>query len=588
VKATSADDPISLEVIKNAFISTADEMAAVLGRTAYSLNVRERMDFSCCLLDQEGNAVSQSARIPLHLNSIGPFVKNILKYFPQNEIEPGDVFVANDPYFGGQHLPDVLICNAIFCENRLSGFSANLAHHVDIGGSTAGSLSNSATEIFQEGLRIPPAKLYEGGRENRGVTDLIRTNVRTPELFLGDIRAQLASVRLGERRLQELFAKYGREVVLRSMDHLITYSERRMRQSLEEIPDGEYIGEDRLDPDVISGKTAIVQVAVKVNGSDIYLDFSASSPQQRATVNSSLSATCSAAFYAIRTLADPDIMQNEGCYRMIHITAPEGTIVNPHPPAACNARTIVCHRIVDAIYGALMEVVPQKVVAPSYGCPPNQVLSGIDPRTGHYFLFFDGNHASWGARYDKDGNDGLTSNVSNGGNTPIEACEIRYPVRFQAYEFVTDSGGPGKFRGGLAINRQIKVLAERACLTMLADREVFPPVGYMGGRPAKGAKAVLYPHMGKEKVVSIKSTNISLGKGASWSFMAAGGGGFGDPLERNPERVKWDVLEGKVSLEAAREEYGVVIDPQNYQVNEAATAALRVTLRRKCTVTGRQ
>ena len=568
-------DPITLEVLKNALTSIAEETAAVLRRTAYSLNVRERADFSSCVCDADGRVVAQAARIPIHLNSIGPLLKSTLGLFPRERIAPGDIFISNDPYSGGQHLPDVQLSMPVFHAGELVAFTAALAHHVDIGGVAAGGLANSGREIFHEGLRIPPIKLYQAGEPVAAVMEMIRANVRTPEVVLGDLRAQVAAVQLGARRFEELVGRYGRETLLAGIEHLIDYSERRIRRNLAALPDGSYEAEDYIDDDGVTTDPARLYARVEIRGSDFAVDFTGTDRQRPGSVNAVAAATRSAVYYAVRALCDADIMMNEGCYRPVKVVLPPGTLVNPLPPAACNSRMIVCQRVVDTLFRALREVARQRVVAPSYGCAPNLGLTGRDPDSGRYFVFFDGNHASWGARHNKDGLDGCTSGPSNSANSPLEAIEVRHPVLFERYEFVTDSGGAGQFRGGLAIARDFRSAADEALLTVQCDRARFAPGGFFGGLPGARAEFALNPGTAGELAVHSKATSQPLAPGDRFHWAAAGGGGFGDPLTRDPELVRRDVRDEKVSLRAARELYGVVIDPASGEVDAPATARER-------------
>ncbi|MDE0446801.1 MAG: hydantoinase B/oxoprolinase family protein [Spirochaetaceae bacterium] len=568
-------DPITLEVLKNVLTATAEETAAVLRRTAYSLNVRERADFSSCVCAADGRIVAQAARIPIHLNSIGPLLKSTLKRFPRDRIEPGDIFISNDPYSGGQHLPDVQLSMPVFHDGELVAFTAALAHHVDIGGVAAGGLANSGREIFHEGLRIPPIKLYQAGEPIAPVMDMIRANVRTPDVVLGDLRAQVAAVQLGARRFEHLVRRYGRDTLLAGIEQLIDYSERRIRRNLAALPDGRYAAEEWIDDDGVTDEPACVRVSVEISGSDVTADFTGTDRQRPGSVNAVAAATRSAVYYAVRALCDADIMMNEGCYEPVRTVLPAGSLVNPLPPAACNSRMIVCQRVVDAIFRALREVAPGRVVTPSYGCAPNLGLTGRHPDTGRYFVFFDGNHASWGARHNKDGIDGCTSGPSNSANSPIEAIEVRHPVLFERYEFVTDSGGAGRFRGGLAIARDFRSAADEALLTVQCDRARFPPGGYFGGLPGEPAEFALNAGTAAERALHSKATSHALAAGDRFHWAAAGGGGFGDPLTRDPELVRRDVRDEKVSTAAARDRYGVVIDPASGTVDKKATTRLR-------------
>ena len=463
----------------------------------------------------------------------------------------------------------------VFHDRELVAFTAALAHHVDIGGVAAGGLANSGREIFHEGLRIPPIKLYQAGKPIEPVIDMIRANVRTADVVLGDLRAQVAAVQLGARRFEELVARYGRDTLLAGIEQLIDYSERRIRRNLAALPDGSYEAEEWIDDDGVTDEPACVRARVEIAGSDFTADFTGTDRQRPGSVNAVAAATRSAVYYAVRALCDADIMMNEGCYKPVHTVLPAGTLVNPLPPAACNSRMIVCQRVVDTLFRALREVAPKRVVTPSYGCAPNLGLTGRHPDTGRYFVFFDGNHASWGARHNKDGIDGCTSGPSNSANSPIEAIEVRHPVLFERYEFVTDSGGAGRFRGGLAIARDFRSEADDGLLTVQCDRARFAPGGYFGGLPGKAAEFALNAGTADEQALHSKATSHPLAPGDCFHWAAAGGAGFGDPLTRDPELVRRDVRDGKVSVAAARAQYGVVINETSGKVDHAATTRLR-------------
>ena len=365
-----------------------------------------------------------------------------------------------------------------------------------------------------------------------------------------------------------------------SADQAVSGSERRIRRNLAALPDGSYAAEEYIDDDGVTTEPARLCARVEIRGSDFAVDFTGTDRQRPGSVNAVAAATRSAVYYAVRALCDADIMMNEGCYRPVRIVLPAGTLVNPLPPAACNSRMIVCQRVVDTLFRALREVAPQRVVAPSYGCAPNLGLTGRHPDTGRYFVFFDGNHASWGARHNKDGLDGCTSGPSNSANSPLEAIEVRHPVLFERYEFVTDSGGAGRFRGGLAIARDFRSAADEALLTVQCDRARFAPGGYFGALPGARAEFSLNPGTTREQALHSKVTSHPLATGDRFHWAAAGGGGFGDPLTRDPESVRRDVRDEKVSLRAARELYGVVIDAASGEVDGAATARVRAAAAR--------
>lgn len=564
-------DPVSLEILKHAFLSAAEEESAVLRRTAHSRNVRERTDYSTAICDAQGRLVAQAMRSPQHLGGVSPCVKAILAEYGE-DICPEDVFLSNDPYSGGQHLPDVQVSYPIFSATRLVGFGCTLAHHEDIGGRLPGSQSVSSQELYEEGLRLHHVRLYQKGQLADGVSRIISANVRYPENTLGDLRAQLAAAKTGAARITELMEKYGQDIVLQGMTDLMDISERRVRASLAAIPAGEYTREDYLDSDGITGEPCTVRATVRIQNGTMAVDFSGTSPQAKGSVNSSLTSTYAAVFFSARALCDPDIMQNEGSIRPITLCAPEGTLVNPRFPAACSARASVSHRIADCILGALAEVVPDRVDAACYGTAPIYTASG-PAADGRRWLLFDGNHGSGGARLKYDGNDGCTARISNPQNLPIEACESRLPIRFVRYGFMKDSGGPGRRRGGLAVERSWQLLSPGgARVEMRGDRQRFPPYGLAGGKPGRATRVSIVRRSGAREEMPA-SCSAELMAGDIFSSALAAGGGFGEPWEREPELVLRDLLDGKISIDGARDDYGVVV--RGEQVDLEATRSLR-------------
>jgi N-methylhydantoinase B len=566
-------DPITLEVLKHAFVSAAEEETAVLSRTAYSRNVRERIDYSTTISDAQGRLVAQALRVPIHLGGMAPCVKTILAEYG-DDLAEGDIFLSNDPYSGGQHPPDVQVTYPIFHAGRLLAFGCALAHHEDVGGRVPSGMSTRSQEVYEEGLRLHHVRLYRKGELADGVLRLITYNVRYPETTLGDLRAQIAAVKTGAGRILEMVAKYGEEVVRQAMSDLMDLSERRMRESLATIPTGKYEWEDHLDNDGLTTEPCTIRAAVQVDAAGLAIDFTGTSPQGRGSVNSSLTATHSAVYFASRALCDPDIMQNEGCVRPVSVVAPEGTLVNPRFPAACSARTTVAHRIVDCIFGALAGVVPRRVETATYGTSPAYVVfarGGV----GRRWFYMDANHGSAGARLLHDGNDGSTSKTSNSQNMPLETIEVRVPIRFVRYGFVADSGGPGRRRGGLALERAWQVLAPGgAHFEARGDRQLFPPWGLQNGQPGRPSRVTILRPDGTRRELPV-SCSVELDAGDTCSLVTAGAGGFGPPLEREPDLVLQDVLDEKVSPKGAREDYGVVI--ADGRLDREATLALRAS-----------
>ena len=549
-------DPVTLEVVRNACAAVCEEMNANLIRTGYSPNIKERRDCSCALFDGDGEMIAQAENMPVHLGAMPFSVAEAIEAFPPETLEPGDAVLLNDPYRGGAHLPDLTLVTPVFHGGEVVAFAANRAHHADVGGSRAGSVAADSTEIYQEGIRIPPVKLFEGGEANEAVFDVILSNVRTPDERLGDLRAQEAANQTGVRRFSELVEKYGDDVVEAALAEIKDYSERRMRTEIESLPDGTYAFEDVLDDDGLGNDDLHVRAAVTVDGDEVTVDFEGTAAQTDGPINAVLAVTSSATYYAIRCVTDPDIPPNHGCYRPIAVEAPEGTIVNPEPPAAVVGGNLeTSQRVTDVVLGALGEAVPERVTAAGQGTMNNVTFGGTDPRTGDPYAFYETQGGGFGGRAGKDGMDGVHVHMSNTMNTPVEVLETAYPLRVDRYELRADSGGAGEFRGGLGLRRDIGVRDHRATFSLLADRHRHRPYGIAGGEPGATGGAVLLDDGEREELPG--KTIRDLPAGATVSIRTPGAGGYGPVEDRDPEAVRRDVRLGKVSAEAAREAYGV-------------------------------
>src|SRR5690625_2673357 len=421
-------DPIMIEVLSNALLSIAEEMGVTLVQTSYSTNIKERKYSSTAIFNEKGETIAQAAAIPIHLGSMLGICKEILDKFPIDDIHPGDMFIANDPYNGGgTHLPDITIAQPVFSEGEIVAFVANIAHHSDVGGMVAGSSSGNCTSIFQEGIRIPPVKLMEKGKLSQSIIDMILLNVRTPEERLGDLKAQIASNQLGSKRVSELVEKYGLDVYQRGLDELLLYTERKVKEGIRQIPDGTYEFTDFLDDDGIHLDQQIpITVKITVDNDRIHLDFTGSSEQVTGGINVVKTALLATVYYALKVVIDPTIPSNAGYYSSIHVTAPEGTIVNAISPAAVGGRTDSCQRIVDVIFGALAEAVPEKIVAGSNSAVTAVMFSGYDKERDKYFVYPETIGGGLGARHNKDGLDGVYVIVTNLYSLPIEYMRIVY------------------------------------------------------------------------------------------------------------------------------------------------------------------
>ena len=591
-QSTPDVDPVTLEVVRNACVAVAEEMNATLVRTGYSPNIKERRDCSCALFDADGEMVAQAETMPVHLGAMPFSVAAAVDRFPPSDLEPGDAVLLNDPFRGGAHLPDLTLVSPVFDDGRLLGYAANRAHHADVGGANAGSVAADSTEIYQEGLRIPPVKYARGGAVDDDLLGMILANVRTPDERRGDLRAQEAANATGTRRFRELAERHG-DAFPATLEAIKDYSERRMRASVRDLPDGTYSFEDVLDDDGRGNEDLPIRAAVTIDGEEITVDFDGTAAQTEGPVNAVFAVTASATYYAVRCVTDPDIPPNHGCYRPITVEAPAGTIVNPNPPAAgVGGNLETSQRVTDVVLGALAEAAPERVVAGSQGTMNNVTFGGVDPRgpdgrtsagstdapaageegatphtatgeQGDPYAFYETQGGGFGGRDGRDGMDGVHVHMSNTMNTPVEVVETAYPLRIRRYELRPDTGGAGRFRGGLGLRRDIQVRGHVATVSLLADRHRHAPYGLFGGEDGERGAAFLFPpgETGEDDAERLPAkTRRDLPPGATVSLRTPGAGGYGDPSERDPEAVRRDVRQGKVSERGARESYGVDSD----------------------------
>ncbi|MBI2931890.1 MAG: hydantoinase B/oxoprolinase family protein [Planctomycetes bacterium] len=543
-------DPVTTQVIRYRLESIADEMGYTLVRTSRSTVIKEIMDITCAVFDRDGRTIAQGHHAPMLLTGFEITMRELVRRF--NDWEEGDVVLSNDPYLGGQHLTDLQTFSPVFFKGRLEGFVGSIAHHSDVGGSAPGTVAGGLTEIFQEGLRLPMVKLCRAGREVDDLFNLLRANIRVPDKTLGDLRAQVAAGNVGVRRLQETFTRYGVETVEAATATLMEQSERRIRESLKEVRDGTYTGEDFVDDDGIEDKPIRIVVNVRKKGDSATIDFEGTSPQVRGNVNCPIATTHAAVYYALITVLDPHVPPNSGCYRPFRVEAAPGLVVNPLLPAAVQARTNTSQKISEATFRALARALPGKVTAGSHGNIMTNAFSGYLPGTRRRFVCIDIQGGGCGARPSKDGRDGQDSHLARFMNTPVEAEELEHPIRIERYEFIADSGGAGRTRGALALRRDIRALTEMT-FSRYADRQKFPPFGILGGKD--GAMGATYINGERAKSKGIDT----LKAGDVVTLCTPGGGGYGDPRERDPERVRRDVRDGKVSQDAAKRNYSLEV-----------------------------
>ncbi|WP_419918312.1 hydantoinase B/oxoprolinase family protein [Candidatus Poriferisocius sp.] len=573
----SPSDPVALEVVKNALAAIAEEMGLTTVRAAYSSVVKEGGDSTAAVFDHRGRFIAQSMGAPLmHLSSLRPSLRSLLDHFPPESMTDGDVYASNDPYRGGIHSNDVMVFRPVFIDDILGFFTCALLHVADLGGMAAGGLPANATEMFQEGLVLPPVPLVVAGQPNQPILDVIAANSRTPEKVLGDIRAMMAATNLGAGRLGDLATRYGLARLHRITGELLDYTERRTRMGIEALPDGTYTGSFVIDDDGVDPTADHeVRVTLVVDGSTITADFAGTSTQAPGPINASVSQTTSGVLFAIRCMLAPDIPVNDGTFRPLELRLPPGTLVNPNPPAALNARMATVMAVAEAMLGAFSQLDPARAVAASCNVHV-YIMSGIDSG-GQPWAFMDPQFGGSGARSDRDGVDVTGPLVfgSGGAFHTVEAYEQEHPVRFERFELWTDSGGAGRWRGGTGSRRDIRILTDGRFTGRATDRCRRPPPGILGGSPGAGGGWVLNHGTPDEQPLPAKVTAHPLRAGDMITMFTSAGGGYGDPLERDPELVAADVGDNLVSPEAAHRDYGVAINPENGEVDPLATAALR-------------
>jgi N-methylhydantoinase B len=524
-------DPVTLEILRNQLESVATEMGHVLIRGAYSPNIKERQDCSTALFDADGRMVAQAEHIPVHLGAMPDAVDVVREKDPK----PGDVFVVNDPFAGGTHLPDVTLVSTVAPGDEVIGFAVSRAHHADVGGSTPGSMPPGAREIYEEGLRLPAVRLVDGGEPNEAVRELIRANVRTPDEREADLRAQRAANARAEERVGELLDEHG-ATLLDAFDAVIDYSRDRVEAEIEALPDGTYRARDVLEGDGVTDDDVPIAAAVTVDGGSIGVDFAGTADQVAGNLNAPLSVAKSAVYFVVRAITDPDIPPNHGCYEPVSVSAPEGSVLDPQPPAAVVGGNVeTSQRVMDVTLAAVAAAVPDAVPAGGQGTMNNLI---IGDRAGE-FTYYETIGGGFGARPGKDGMDGVQVGMTNTLNTPVEALESEYPIRVDRYALRPSSGGDGRYRGGLGIERTVTV-ETAATVSLLTERRRTAPAGLDGGEDgATGENLVA-----GEPVPAKASADVEAG--TTVSVRTPGGGGHGDPDDRDPAARERDRQDEKV------------------------------------------
>lgn len=532
-------DPVTTEVLSNALAYTAEEMGIALKNAAYSHNIKERMDHSCALFGPRGNLLAQAEHIPVHLGSLPWGLKNVLTWCRDHgtPFHPGDIIMANDPYIVGTHLNDMTVIKPVFHHRTLIGFSTNKAHHVDVGGAHPGSISCTAASLGEEGIVVHPTKMFSRGDFNEEVKRLFIDRVRNPGIAMGDLRAQVAAVNLGERRMLELAETYGHSTLFDIFHHLIDFGERRMRRRLQDIPSGTFQAEDCLE-DVgglgkspgVGGDCSLIWIRVRLRkeGDDLTVSFEGTDPQVSTPLNAVFGVTLSAAYFAVKSIVAPDTAVNEGDLRPIRVSAPMGCLVNPRSPAPVSGGNLeTSQRIADTVFRALGQALPGRVPAASYGSMNNVIVSGTNPATGQPFVYYETIGGGSGARPGKQGVDGVQCTMTNTMNTPIEAMEQYYPLRFEEYELRPGTGGRGAWRGGNGIRRSWTLLAPEAYLTVLGERRSTPPWGAAGGEPGACSRYLVRRSGGQTEQLGSK-VSVKIFEGDTLIIETPGGGGYGN------------------------------------------------------------
>jgi N-methylhydantoinase B len=552
----SADiSPIELEIIYNALTAAAAEMDVTVWRTSRSTIVRELLDYSTAIFDRNGWNVAQAARIPSHLNSMSYFLTEILaRHIPPDQWGPDDIIISNDPYCGGQHLPDIVAFKAVFHNGRRIGFVGTLCHHLDVGGSSPGSYGSSATEIFQEGLRIPPVKLFEAGKLIEPLRAIILQNVRQPELLWGDLQSQFASLNIGAANIERLARKLGEARFEQALVQLLDASEAGMRAVIGRIPDGTYAFEDKIDDDGITDQPIQIRAKVTVAGDEMTVDLSGCSPQSLGPSNATVASTCSTVFYALMATADAPVASNAGCYRPVKIIAPPGSCVNAASPAPVVHRIAIGHRLATVLFAALHQAVPERMPAAYYAVSYVVTFQTIDPELGRKVLV-EIEIGGCGGLPNADGSSAHSFGMHNNANIPMEMIESDMPLTFLGYGLLPDSGGAGRQRGGLGLWREWRIDCPAAQLSTNLDRFKFAPFGLDGGEPA-ALSALYLTRDGVRQALPSKVTNLMVRKGDIVRLETSGGGGFGAARTRARELVERDVRLGYVSTGAAAKTYG--------------------------------
>jgi N-methylhydantoinase B len=565
-------DPVTASVVEHGLLSVTDEMATVVVATAYSPLVRDLYDFTVALCNPGGEMVVQGVGMAIHLGALPSAVVSILKKFPGTTMKPGDVYIMNDAYSGGMHLPNVILLSPCYASGELLGYAVMMCHHTDVGGHVPGSVPVNSRDVFGEGLRIAPMRLERDGERDQTLLSLIETNTRLPRDFFGDLESQVSACRTAEARLEAIAKRYGNAVIRAAMDGLLERSERMARAEIAALPDGEYSFEEFLDNDGMDGPPQRLFVTLKIKGDELTADFTGTAPQVPTAINSPLAYSRSAYYLTVRSIMSQEIPNTAGFFRPLKMIAPEGTLINPRFPGAVGAMGVTGYRLTDCIYGALAKAAPHKVRAASEGGTTRYTFGTTVE--GKPSILSEALVGAWGGHAHHDGIDGVANIAANMANSPVEMVESTYPVMVEEYGYEPDSEGAGRRRGGLGVRRKVRLLAPQGgVLQLRSGRSKQRPWGFNGGEQGTSCKNLLNPGTPQEKALRGLETMHVPGD-TVYLHVTPGAGGYGPPAEREPELVARDVLDGKISVKRARDVYKVAVSREG-AVNTEETARLR-------------
>ncbi len=558
MQADHIADPIQMEVFSNRLLAIAEDMGSILIRSSFSTNIKERRDCSTALFDAQGRLIAQADHIPIHLGAIIGAVEAILQRYKLTDMAPGDAFIANDPYLaGGSHLPDISIITPVHHEGQVRFFCGNIAHHADVGGKNPGSTSGVSRSIFEEGIRLPIIRIARAGEIDEDLLELIACNTRDPEERLLDLRTQIGTNQRGAAMMLQLVDRMGWPAVAQAIEDILTYTRRRLRNRVAALPDGEYRFERSMDDDGFPGDPVPIWCTVRIAGDVLSFDFAGSGPQARGAINLPDSALKASVYYCVRAVLDPGLMPNQGIIDPIKITAPEGTIVNPLPPAAVAARAVTSNRLCGAVFGALYQALPADQAMASCNDSTSAVsVSGWHPRRQTTYIYPESMGGGAGALADRDGMDAVHVHTVNSTNLPVEALELEYPLLLEEYCLVPDSGGAGRQRGGMGMARQLRIRQDGTTFSARSDAHIIPAPGIFGGHASNVSRIIRNPGTPQAEILHSKASGLTLAAGERVRVETLGGGGYGPPSERSLANLAQDLREEKITRAAAERDYG--------------------------------